>query len=101
MKEVKYPLHSFLTAGDLKRLLVNVADDCIITARDRDCISLDQVHAVNITIIEDLRAHRTFNGDADNKDGISFVENIEDVYGGEEMVLENPSGQAIIFCDND
>ena len=82
----KYPLKSFLTAGDLKKLLANVADDCIITARDRDCIDLDQVHAVNIPEIESLKFLRKYNGDPIDKDGI---QTIGEVYGGDDAKLTN------------
>ncbi len=87
----KYKSGSFLTVGQLKEILKDMADDAFVFARDRDCISLDQVHVVNHPI----------KSNTDNKGSLRFVTNIEDVYGGDNKELNNNSKQAIIFCDCD
>lgn len=84
----KYKFGTFLTAGKLKKILEKVDDDCIISARGRNCISLDQVHVVGVEKIDGMNP-------------VKFVKSITDVYGGDNLELNNKSKQAIIFCDND
>jgi len=91
MNNNKYPLQSFLTVGELKKILENMSDDAIVSARDRDCINLEMMHVVGLKdkYITNLNKH------------IRFVEELSEVYGGREHFLSNPSKQAIIFCDCD
>jgi len=84
---------TFLTVGDLKKIIANMADDAVVSARDRDCISLDQVHVVGYTGVAPI-----LEGKASQ---VQFCSKMEDVYGGDRCELDNNSKQAIIFCDCD
>ncbi len=83
-----YPIPNRLTVGDLKKILANMADNAIVTARDRDGIALDMVHVVGIPVIENTPKV------------VRFVDNIGEVYGGHYCHLDNPSKQAIILFIN-
>ena len=104
-----------LTVKQLKEILKDMADDAIVFARDRDCISLSQVHVVNHPTIKPIAKtgkQLVEEGDTDYKgfekyvyyqkqNGVTFVPSIKKVYGGDDTNLSNQSKQAIIFCDCD
>jgi len=111
----KHPLRG-MTLGEFRRLTANMADDCVISARDRDCISLDTVHMVNHPTIKSvsktgeqlIQEGKTEYKGFENyvyfqpvEEGIFSVPSISDVYGGNDRCLNNASQQAIIFCDCD
>ncbi len=88
---MKHSFKTFLTVGQLKEIIADMADDAIVSARDRDCICLDKVHIVNHTNIPTQKGY----------EDVYFVKSIDDVYGGDRIELDNKSKQAIIFCDCD
>ena len=96
----KYKFGTFLTVGKLKEIIKDMADDAIVSARDRDCISLAEVHIVGVKGEDKYDKYPN----SDSKDrfySLNFVDSISDVYGGDRIELENKSKQAIIFCDCD
>lgn len=66
----KHKMGSFLTVGQLKEIIKNMADDAFVLSRDRDCISLDCVDVVNIPEMDN------------HHEDINFSNSIEEVYGG-------------------
>ena len=110
-----YLFKTFLTVGKLKKILADMSDDAIVSARDRDCISLNRVHVINHPTIspipktgKELFTAGNINYEnfqkyiyyqEDPKFGVFSVPKISDVYGGDQTELNNKSKQAIIFCD--
>jgi len=80
-----------MNVKQLKEILALMADDAVVFARDRDCISLYCVDVVNHP-----------SPPLENTRGIRYREKITDVYGGSDAECDlGSSKQAIIFCDND
>lgn len=77
-----------MTIKDLKLIIADMPDDGRVFARDRDCISLDQVHVVGHP--------NKANAMAD----VKYVDSMADVYGGDEERFSSIQS-AIIFCDCD
>ena len=114
----KYKFKTGLTIGMLKDIIKDMSDDAIVSARDRDCINLCEVHVVNHPTIKSIvktgkqfveegkinykgYEHYKYYEPVKEFGNTKFVVSMSDVYGGIEIELDNHSKQAIIFCDCD